>query len=269
VVDEAAVLLAFAHRLVDEADAIALHHFGGALAVTAKPDRTLVTQADTEVETLVRDRIADAYPRHTVAGEEFGVVADGGDGRWIIDPIDATHNFVRGIDVFATLLAFERDGVLELGIVSAPAMGRRWFAARGDGARLRALGEERQVHVSSIAKLAEAQITFSTLRGLEQAGLGEGLRRITNAAWRDRGFGDFWGHMLVAQGSAETMIEYGVKPWDMAAPYVVLTEAGGRMTDLEGRDSWTAPNILSSNGPLHDELLALMAGVGRGSGAGG
>jgi histidinol-phosphatase len=262
VVDDAAALLAFAHRVLDETDAIALHHFGGTLAVTAKPDRTLVTQADTEVETLVRDRIADAYPRHTVAGEELGVAADDGDGRWIIDPIDATHNFVRGIDVFATLLAFERDGVLELGVVSAPAMGRRWFAARGRGARLRALGTERPIHVSSVTGLAEAQITFSTLRGLEQAGLGEGLRRITNAAWRDRGFGDFWGHMLVAQGSAETMIEYGVKPWDMAAPHVVLTEAGGRMTDLEGRDSWTASNIVSSNELLHDELLDLLTADG-------
>lgn len=257
--DDTAALLAFAHRLVDETDAIALRHFGGALTITAKPDRTLVTQADTEVETLVRDRIADAFPRHTVAGEEFGVAADDGDGRWIVDPIDATHNFVRGIDVFATLLAFERDGVLELGVVSAPAMGRRWFAVRGQGARLRAFGEERPIHASGITQLSEAQITFSTLRGLEQAGMGEGLRRITNAAWRDRGFGDFWGHMLVAQGSAEAMIEYGVKPWDMAAPYAVLIEAGGRMTDLEGQASWTAANVLSSNGPLHDELLALLA----------
>ena len=260
--DDTPALLAFAHGLLDETDAIALRHFGGALAITAKPDRTLVTQADTEVETRVRDRIADAFPRHTVAGEEFGVAADDGDGRWIVDPIDATHNFVRGIEVFATLLAFERGGVLELGVVSAPAMGRRWFAVRGQGARLRALGEERSIHVSAITQLSEAQVTFSTLRGLEQAGMGEGLRRITSSAWRDRGFGDFWGHMLVAQGSAETMIEYGVKPWDMAAPYVVLTEAGGRMTDLDGQPSWTAANVLGSNGHLHDELLNLLAGPG-------
>jgi histidinol-phosphatase len=260
--DDSASLLTFAHRLLDETDAIALRHFNGALKVTAKPDKSLVTQADTEVETHVRDRIADAFPRHTVAGEEFGVAGDDGDGRWIVDPIDATHNFVRGIDVFATLLAFERDGDLELGVVSAPSMARRWFAVRGGGAHLRAFGEERRIHASGITELSEAQITFSTLRGLERAGLGDGLRRITNAAWRDRGFGDFWGHVLVAQGSAETMIEYGVKPWDMAAPYVVVTEAGGRMTDLGGTPSWTAKNVLSSNGHLHDELLSLLAGSG-------
>jgi histidinol-phosphatase len=256
--DRAATLLSFAQQSLDETDAIALGHFGGELTVDAKPDRTLVTQADTGVETRLRDRIAAAYPTHTVAGEEFGVASDGGDGRWIIDPIDATHNFVRGIEVFATLLAFEREGELELGVVSAPAMGRRWFAQRGGGAHLRWAGHDRAIRASRIGQLADAQIVFSTLRGLEDAGMGEGLRRIIHRAWRDRGFGDFWGHMLVAQGAAETMVEYGVKPWDMAAPCVVLTEAGGRMTDLEGRPSWTAANVLSSNGLLHDELLALL-----------
>ena len=260
--DRAPTLLAFAHEILDETDAIALRHFGGELTIDAKPDRTLVTQADTGVETHLRDRIASAYPGHTVAGEEFGVESDGGDGRWIIDPIDATHNFVRGIEVFATLLAFEREGELELGIVSAPAMGRRWFAAREAGAHLRWNGTERRIRASRIGALADAQITFSTLRGLEDAGMGEGLRRIIHRAWRDRGFGDFWGHMLVAQGAAETMIEYGVKPWDMAAPYVILTEAGGRMTDLGGHPSWTAANVLSSNGLLHDELLGLLTDRG-------
>jgi histidinol-phosphatase len=252
-------LLRFAHALLDATDEVALRSFGGELTIDAKPDRTLVTQADTGIETLVRERIADAFPRHTVAGEEFGVAADAGDGRWIVDPIDATHNFVRGIEVFATLLAFEREGELEVAVVSAPAMGRRWFATRGGGAHLRWRGEERPIHVSRITALRDAQIVFSTLRGLEDAGMGEGLRRIVHGAWRDRGFGDFWGHMLVAQGSAETMIEYGVKPWDMAAPYLVVTEAGGRMTDLEGRDSWTAENVYSSNGLLHDELLRILA----------
>ncbi len=252
-------LLRFAHELLDETDAIALRHFGGDLTIDAKADRSLVTQADTGIETHLRQRIADAYPRHTVAGEEFGVAGDDGDGRWIVDPIDATHNFVRGIEVFGTLLAFERDGALELGVVSAPAMRRRWHAVRGGGAHLRADGEERPIRASRIARLADAQITFATLRGIDDAGLGDGLRRIVHGAWRDRGFGDFWGHMLVAQGSAETMIEYGVKPWDMAAPYVIVTEAGGRMTDLEGTPSWTASNVLSSNGLLHDELLRMLA----------
>ena len=256
--DDRAALLSFAHELLDETDAIALEHFGGELTIDRKPNRTLVTQADTGVETHVRDRVAAAFPAHTVAGEEFGVADDDGDGRWIVDPIDATHNYVRGIEVFATLLAFERDGQLEVGVVSAPAMGRRWFATRGGGAFVRDFRGERALAVSPISELADAQIVFATLRGIEASGMGAGLRRITSRAWRDRGFGDFWGHMLVAQGAGETMIEYGVSPWDMAAPNVIVTEAGGRMTDLTGTPSWTAPNVLSSNGHLHDELLELL-----------
>ena len=253
-------LLAFAQDLLDETDALALAHVAGGLTVSAKPDRTLVTQADTEIETHLRDRIAHAFPSHTVAGEEFGTVEDGGDGRWIMDPIDATHNVVRGIEVFATLLAFERDGELLLGVVSAPAMHRRWWAIRGGGATVRADGAERPIQVSPVDALENAQITFSTLRGLEDAGLGDGLRRLTAASWRDRGFGDFWGHMLVAQGSAEAMLEYGVAPWDMAAPHLIVTEAGGRMTDLEGRPSWSGPRVVSSNGLLHDRILGLLEG---------
>jgi histidinol-phosphatase len=258
--DHIAHLARFAHELLDETDAIALRHVAGALTVTAKPDQTLVTQADTEIETHLRDRIAAAYPAHAIFGEEFGEAEDVGDGRWIIDPIDATHNVVRGIEVFATLLAFERNSTLELGFVSAPGMRRRWFAARGSGAHLRTDGAERPIHVSAIDDLADAQVVFSTLRGLDEAGLGDALHRLTGAAWRDRGFGDFWGHVLVAQGSAECMLEYGVKPWDMAAPYVVVTEAGGRMTDLEGRPTWTSPQALTSNGVLHDRVLELIRG---------
>ena len=255
---DAATLLRFAHDVLDETDAIAMRHVSSGLTISAKPDRTLVTQADTEIETHLRDRIVDAHPSHTVAGEEFGSAEDGGDGRWIIDPIDATHNVVRGIEIFATLLAFERDGQLLVGVVSAPGMHRRWWATRGGGATARVDGVERPIHVSAVDALPNAQIVFSTLRGLEDAGLGEGLRRLTGASWRDRGFGDFWGHMLVAQGSAEAMLEYGVSPWDMAAPHVIVTEAGGRMTDLEGRSSWSGPQVVSSNGLLHDDVLAAL-----------
>ena len=255
-------LLRFAHELLDATDEVALRSFGSDMTIDAKPDRTLVTEADTGIETLVRDRIADAFPRHAVAGEELGVAGDAGDGRWIVDPIDATHNFVRGIEVFATLLAFERDGALEVAVVSAPAMGRRWDAVRGAGARARAGGHERPIHVSAIGALEDAQLVFSTLRGLEEAGLGAGLRRLVGSAWRDRGFGDFWGHMLVAQGSAEAMLEYGVAPWDMAAPHLVVTEDGGRMTDLDGTPSWTSPRILTTNGILHDTILERLAGSG-------
>ena len=262
--DGDADLLRFAHELLDETDAIARRLIGHAdgLTVTAKPDRTLVTQVDTAIETRLRDRIADAHPTHTVLGEEFGSSEDAGAGRGIIDPIDATHNVVRGIEVYATLLAFERDGELRIGCVSAPGMHRRWFARANAGAHVRVDGTERPIHVSQITALADAQIVFSTLRGLDEVGLGDALHRLTSAAWRDRGFGDFWGHMLVAQGSAEAMLEYGVAPYDMAAPYVVVTEAGGRMTDLSGRPSWSGPQVLTSNGPLHDELLRMLAPTG-------
>ncbi|HEX7196192.1 MAG TPA: inositol monophosphatase family protein [Candidatus Limnocylindria bacterium] len=256
--DDPAALLRFAHEVLDETDAIALRHVAGGLTVSAKPDRTLVTQADTEIETHLRDRIADAYPTHTIAGEEYGTVDDAGDGRWVMDPIDATHNVVRGIEVFATLLAFEREGDLRVSVVSAPAMRRRWWATRGGGAMARVDGAERPIHVSAVDALADAQIAFSTLRGLDAAGLGNGLRRLTAAAWRDRGFGDFWGHMLVAQGSAEAMIEYGVAPWDMAAPHLIVTEAGGRMTDLQGNASWSGPQVVSSNGLLHERVLEML-----------
>ncbi|MCV0403823.1 MAG: histidinol-phosphatase [Chloroflexi bacterium] len=258
--DDVGSLLQFAHQLLDETDAIALSHVAGGLTVTTKPDRTLVTQADTEIETRIRDRVADRYPTHTVAGEEFGIAADGGDGRWIIDPIDATHNVVRGIEIFATLMAFERDGALVVGVVSAPAMHRRWWAVRDGGAMVRADGVERPIHVSAVDDLGSAQLVFSTLRGLEDAGLGDGLRRLTAGAWRDRGFGDFWGHVLVAQGSAESMLEYGVAPWDMAAPSIIVSEAGGRMTDLDGRDSWSGPQVVTSNGVLHERILEVLRG---------
>jgi histidinol-phosphatase len=248
-------LLKFAHGVLDETDAIAMRHFAGELTITEKHDRTLVTQADTEIETLIRERIARKHRRHGVVGEEFGTEQGAGDARWIIDPIDATHNFVRAIPVFATLLALERDDELVLGVVSAPALGQRWWAAAGRGAFTRDAAGERRIRVSAIDSFNESQLLFSTLRGLDDANLAQPLLRATHYSWRDRGFGDFWGHMLVAQGSAESMIEYGVAPWDMAAPYVIVSEAGGRMTDLEGRSSWSGPQALTTNGLIHDEML--------------
>jgi histidinol-phosphatase len=252
-------LLAFAHGICDEADALALRYFdaavNGSLAIDRKPDATLVTRADREIEELLRARIADRYPQHVVLGEEYG---DGGQGewRWIIDPIDATHNFVRGVPVFATLLALERSGELVLGVVSAAAQSSRWFGVAGGGARLRDARGERVIHVSAVDELAaEASVLTSTIRGLTDAGFGPAVTSITARAWRDRGFGDFWGHVLVAQGAAEAMLEYGPAPWDLAAPFVVLREAGGRMTDFSGRVAWSGPQVLSSNGLLHDELL--------------
>jgi histidinol-phosphatase len=251
-------LLAFAHRLADETDPIALGHFRGELTISAKHDRTLVTQADTGVEALLRDRIAAAFPTHGVLGEELGSEAGDGETRWIIDPIDGTHNFVRGIPIWATLLAVERAGALVAAVVSAPALGQRWFARAGGGAGTRVGGDERRIHVSAIARLDEAQVVFSTLRSMDAAGRGAGLRRLVGETWRDRGFGDFWGYMLVAQGAAEVMVEVGPTVWDLAAPALVVREAGGRMTDLLGHASHSGPQALATNGLLHAEVMRLL-----------
>lgn len=256
--DSAGDLLAFALGLVDETDPIALELFDGDLTVTAKPDNSLVTQADTQVETLLRERIAAAFPSHGVLGEEFGSEAGDAETRWIIDPIDATHNFVRGIPVWATLIAVERSGDLAAAVVSAPALGQRWWAARGEGASTRAAGRERPINVSPVARLNEAQLVFSTLGTLDAAGYGAALREAVGRAWRDRGFGDFWGYMLVAQGSAEAMLEYGVTLWDLAAPALIVEEAGGRLTDLTGAASHAGPGAFASNGLLHPELLQIL-----------
>jgi histidinol-phosphatase len=245
--------LGVAHALLDETDRLALSAFGPQQRARSKPDRTLVTQTDTAIETHIRERLTDMYPADGVLGEEFGDAA-GGDGRWIVDPIDATHNFVRGIPVFATLLAFERQGELLLGVVSAPALGRRWYALRGGGAFERAAARNRRIHVSRIDRLEEAQVVYGSLRYFDAPS----VRRVVGvarAAWRDRGFGDFWGHMLVAAGSAEVMIDADLAPWDVAAPKIIVEEAGGRVTDLAGNSTWFGPTAISTNGPLHDVVL--------------
>ncbi len=257
--ESASDLLSFAHGLADETDPIALGHFNGELTITAKPDRTLVTQADTQVESLLRNRIAEAFPAHGILGEEFGSEPGDGDSRWIIDPIDGTHNFVRGIPVWATLIAVERSRELMAAVVSAPALGLRWAAARGHGAATRVGGSERPIHVSAVGGLDEAQLVFSGLRTMDAAGYGGALREAVSHAWRDRGFGDFWGYMLVAQGSAEAMFEYGPRVWDLAAPALIIEEAGGRMSDLAGAASHQGPGALASNGLVHDELLEVFS----------
>lgn len=251
-------LLRFAHDLLDETDAIATNLFRGALTITAKHDRTLVTEADTGVETRLRDRILAEFPSHGIVGEEFGTEPGDGETRWIIDPIDGTHNFVRGIPIWATLIALERAGQLVLGVASAPALGTRWAATAGGGARIRTAQDERPMGVSRIGTMSEAQVLTSSLRALDKGGLSDGIHRAVNASWRDRGFGDFWGYTLVAQGAAEAMVEIGPTLWDLAAPYAIVTEAGGRMTDLDGQPSWSGPTVLATNGILHQEMLTLL-----------
>ena len=254
-----AALRRFAVELLDETDPLVLRHVKTGLRISTKPDATLVTQADTEVETLIRERIGSAFPSHGLVGEEFADEAGDGETRWIIDPIDGTHNLVRGIPVFATLLAVERAGELVAAAVSAPALQRRWHAAKGEGASVRDLLGERAIRVSAIKTLAEAQVVWSGLRPLEAAGYGPAIAALGRQAWRDRGFGDFWGYMLVAEGAADAMLEIGPTVWDLAAPALIVREAGGRLTDFAGRDSYAGPQALASNGRVHAAILEHLA----------
>jgi histidinol-phosphatase len=238
-------------QLADQADRIAMRHFRRDLRIDRKPDRTFVTQADTEIEKMLRDAIQRRYPEHGVLAEEFGDRTSNQDTRWIIDPIDATHSYMRGVTAFATLLALERGGALELGVVSAPAMHERWHATRGGGA----WSGKRRLHVSGIARLEDAQVFYATRTAFKAAGKERGFDAVVDRAWRDRGFGDFWGYMLVAEGAGEAMIEPELYSWDLAAPLIIVEEAGGRLTDFNGRRTYAGGNAVASNALLHGLIL--------------
>jgi len=255
--------LAFALACCDVADEIALGHFRRDLVIETKPDRTFVTQADQAIEHAIRDRIAAAYPDHGLVGEEYGTQDGQGSVRWYIDPIDGTHNFMRGVPLFGTLLAAERDGELVAGVMSAPALGSRWYARRGGGAwAVDALGpgagERRRLGVSQVAELADAQVLHASADEIAASGLAPGFPTLVRESWRDRGFGDFWGYALVAEGAAEAMVEVGPYSWDLAAPSVIVEEAGGRFTDLQGERTIHGGNALATNGLLHERILERM-----------
>jgi histidinol-phosphatase len=231
--------LAFALELADVADAITLSRFRAAdLRVETKPDLTPVSEADRAVETALRERIARERPGESVLGEEEG----GEIGAWIVDPIDATKNYVRGIPLFATLIALEGRAA----VVSAPALGRRWWAARGEGA----FAGGRPLRVSGVARVEDCVLTFTSPRGH-----GDGFWRLVERCWAPRGFGDFWQYMLLAEGAVDLCVESEAKLWDLAAPKLIVEEAGGRLTSLRGEDTAAGGNCLASNGLLHDEAL--------------
>ena len=238
--------LEFALALADEADALSLPRFRAVdLRVETKPDLTPVTDADRSVERALRERIARERPGDTVLGEEEG--DEGGDVRWIVDPIDGTKNFSRGIPVWATLVALERDGVVVCGVASAPALGHRWWASRGDGA----YRDGERLAVSKVARLEEATVSFSR----------SGLRdprtiELALAAWHAQPFSDFWAHLLVAEGAVDVAAEHAMNVWDNAALQVIVEEAGGRFTDLAGNPRIDGGSAVSTNGLLHDEVLS-------------
>jgi histidinol-phosphatase len=252
--------LSFALACVDATDPIAVAAFRGELEATRKADGSFVTAADREVERVLRTRIADAYPGHGLVGEEYGATEGRADGeRWYIDPIDGTHNFMRGLPLFATLLAVERDGEIQAAVMSAPALGQRWYAARGSGAWTTGgpanPDRPRRLRVSSVDRLDAAQVLFRSLTDMRASRVAAGFERVVEGAWRERGFGDFWGYALVADGAAEAMLEQDLHPWDLAAPWIIVEEAGGRITDFDGRRSLARGEGFATNGILHGPIL--------------
>jgi histidinol-phosphatase len=235
--------LELAHRLADAADTISLAQFRTGLAVERKPDSTPVTEADRAVETELRRLLGEARPGDAVLGEEEGSLGESA-RRWILDPIDGTRNYTRGIPVWATLVALAVDGTVQVGVVSAPALGHRWWAERGGGAHANGA----RIHVSEVDRVEEAVLSFPLDRPLPE---------IAERAWHVRGFGDFWAHMLVAEGAVDAAVDaVGIAPWDLAAVQVVVEEAGGRFSDFAGEARFDGGTGISSNGPLHDALLA-------------
>jgi histidinol-phosphatase len=243
--------LRLALSLADAADAITMHYFQSAtLNVRTKSDRTPVSEADEAAERAIREQLERERPDDGILGEEFGVQAGNG-RRWIIDPIDATKNYVRGIPVFATLIALEG----EVGVISAPALGRRWWASRGDGAFCNGAA----IHVSAIDEINDALLCYDDISGFERFGLGKPFLSLMRRCVRTRAFGDFWSHMLVAEGAAEIAIEPEVAHWDMAAVQVIVEEAGGRFTNLSGERRADGGSGVSTNGLVHDAVLAAFA----------
>ena len=254
--------LDFALACADAADPVAVGAFGHELEVAAKPDGSFVTAADRAIEEMVRGRIADRFPDHGAHGEEFGLENEAAGIRWYIDPIDGTHNFMRGIPLFGFLLAVERDGELQAGVMSAPALGQRWHAARGMGAWTvsRANPAPKRLRVSSIDRVGDAQVLFRSVNDMHDSRVAAGYDRLIREVWRERGFGDFWGYALVADGAAEAMMEQKLGPWDLAAPSLVVEEAGGLVTDFDGRRSTAAGEGLATNGAIHDAVLDRLRG---------
>lgn len=261
--------LALALELAEVADSITLGRFGAAaLTVECKPDATPVTEADTAAERVLRDRLASARPGDGVVGEEYGEPEGSGgaqrgaleERRWIVDPIDGTKNYIRGIPVWATLLALQQGPELSVAVVSAPALQRRWWASRGAGAFMQdGRGQApRRLGVSAVAELSDAELSFGGLEDWEQIGRLEAVLSLARACRRTRGFGDFWGYMLVAQGAVEIALDPVVSLWDLAAPLLIVEEAGGRLTDLAGVRTPSGGDALATNSRMHEAALSVI-----------
>ena len=241
--------LEFAQRLADIADAITLPRFRALdLRVETKPDLTLVSEADRAAEEALRAAVASSRRGEGVHGEEFG--DDGGDVRWIVDPIDGTANYVRGVPIFATLLALEREGRVELGLVSAPALRRRWWAVRGEGA----FADGERIRVSEVARIEDSAVSTTSARHMPA-----GWAEIVERAWSNRGLGDFWQHCLVAEGALDVGCDSNLHLWDYAGVQLIVEEADGRCTTFDGDPPAPERSFVATNGVLHDEVVALLS----------
>jgi histidinol-phosphatase len=251
--------LRLAHVLADAVERVTLARFRAQdLAVEAKPDLTLVSDADRDAEELLRSQLARTRPRDAVHGEEFAPTGHG-PRRWVVDPIDGTHNFVRGVPVWGTLIALVVDEDPVLGLVAAPALGRRWWAAKGSGAWAgRSLTSASRINVSGVSRLEDASLSVSSMTSWDAVGRSEAMLDLARSCWRERGFGDFWSYMLLAEGAVDIAAEPELALYDMAALAPIVTEAGGRFTSLSGVDGPFGGNALATNGLLHDRVLDLI-----------
>ena len=257
--------LAFALTLADRADAISLSRYQALdLEISTKPDNTPVTDADKAVERAIIDAIAAQYPTDGVVGEEFGT-SGGKDRYWIIDPIDGTKNFLRGVPKWATLIALVENGKVVVSVVSSPALYRRWYATDGGGAFVlegviagASNSQVRQIAVSKVSAISDASVAYSDFQGW--GARRQAFEKLLDGAWRSRGMGDFWSHMLVAEGAVDAAIEPSLALWDMAALDLIVREAGGRFSSLDGVDGPFGPNAISSNGALHEVILEAING---------
>ncbi len=258
---ETPAALELALELADLADVITMDRFRAHdLQVATKPDLTPVSEADQAVERAIRARLADVTD-HTVLGEEYGVEAAGAEDdseyRWIIDPIDGTKSYVRGVPIWATLIGLERAGELIVGVASAPALGMRWWAGRGLGA----FRDGERITASSVSELADAQLSFAwdTAERFHADGIGPKLVDLSHACWRTRGIGDFWQHLLVAEGAFDIAIDPIVSLWDIAALIPIIEEAGGKWTTVGGQADIDGGSFVCTNGRLHDAVIASLA----------
>lgn len=259
--------LRLAHVLADAVERLTMSRFRSEdLVVESKPDLTPVTDADRAAEELVRSQLKRTRPRDAVEGEEFDTTGHG-PRRWVIDPIDGTKNFVRGVPVWATLIGLVDNQQPVLGLVSAPALGRRWWAATGSGAWTgRSLTSAKRIRVSQVGRLGDASLSYSSLSGWRERGRRDDFLDLTDDCWRTRAYGDFWSYMLVAEGAVDIAAEPELEVYDMAALVPIVQEAGGRFTGLDGRDGCWSGNAVATNGLLHDEVLRRIGDGAAGEG---